>query len=149
MARFDPVVTASFAVTLTAPWIVYVAIRLVREGRHDAHRLVQSVHLVMCWLAVLALELRIRLGGGSGMFVDRARPDLQSLARAILVGHISVAVVTYLAWTWLAIISRRRYRERLPGSFSRRHRRFGTLVFGGLCFTAASASAMYVLVFVA
>jgi len=144
--RIDPVVTASYAVTLSAPWIVYASIRLVRRGRYDAHRLIQSVHLVMCILAVLALELRIRLGGGSGMFVGRAPPELQLLARRVLGVHIAIAVATYLVWAWLAVASRRRYGERLPGSFSRVHRRLGMFVFGGLCFTAASATAMYVLV---
>ena len=149
MPRFDAVVTASYLVTLTAPCIVYTSIRLVRRGRLDTHRLIQSVHLLMCWLAVLALELRIRFGGGSGMFVERAPPELQALARQVLVAHIAIAVATYVTWSWLAIASRRRFGELLPGSFSARHRRLGTLVFGGLCFTAASATAMFVLVFVA
>jgi hypothetical protein len=34
----------------------------------------------------------------------------------------------------------------LPGSFSRRHRQLGTAVFGGLCFTAASATGIFALV---
>lgn len=147
--RIDPVVTATYAVTMLAPLVVYASLRAVRRGSHDAHRLTQAVLLAVSWLAVLALELRIRFAGGSGSFVAEAAPSLQAWARALLLVHISGAVLTYAVWTWLAVASWRRYGAQLPGSFSRRHRRMGLAVFGGLCFTAASATGIYALVFVA
>jgi hypothetical protein len=58
------------------------------------------------------------------------------------------SIATYAVWTGLAIVSSRRYRYALPGSFSRRHRKLGWAVFSALCFTAASASAMYLFAFV-
>lgn len=145
--RIDPIVTASYAVTLAAPFVVYASLRAVRRGAHDVHRLTQSVLLAVGWIAVLALELRIRFAGGSGSFVEESADP--AWARRLLAVHVGVAVLTYGVWTWLAVASRRRFGERLPGSFSRRHRSFGLIVFGGLCFTAASATGMYVLVFVA
>jgi hypothetical protein len=57
-------------------------------------------------------------------------------------------VATYGLWTGLTVASWRRFGTRLPGGFSRRHRRLGTLVFGGLCATAASATAVFMLAFV-
>lgn len=146
--RLDPVVTATYVVTLAAPVAAYASIRLARARDHDAHRLVQAMLLVMCWLAVMSLELRIRFEGGSGVFVSRAPPDLVVWARRLLAIHITVAVVTYGVWSWLAAASWRRFGTRLPGSFSRRHRQLGTLVFGGLCFTAASATGIFALAFV-
>ena len=146
--RIDAVVTATYAVTVAAPFVTYTSLRLVRAGRHDAHRLTQSVLLVMSWLAVLVLEARIRYAGGSGAFIAEAPAAVHVWARSLLLVHVGIAVATYALWTWLAIVSWRRYREQLPGSFSRRHRRVGTIVFGGLCFTAASATGMYVLAFV-
>jgi putative membrane protein len=147
--RIDAVVTATYVVTLAAPLACYASIRLARERRHDPHRLVQAVVLATCWIAVLALELRIRFAGGSGAFLELAHPALAATARTLLGVHISVAVATYLVWTWLATASWRRHTVTLPGSFSRTHRALGMAVFGGLCFTAASATGMYVLVFVA
>jgi hypothetical protein len=97
---------------------------------------------------VLSLELRIRLGGGSGVFIERAPPALITWARGLLSVHIAVAVVTYGLWTWLVTASWRRYEVSLPGRFSRRHRALGTMVFGGLCFTAASASGIFAVAFV-
>ncbi len=149
MNRIDPIVTASYVITVLAPFVVYASLRLVRRGVHDAHRMIQGVLLVVGWIAVLALELRIRFAGGSGAFLEQASDPVQAWAGRLLFVHVGVAVATYVVWTWLAVASWRRFGERLPGSFSRRHRRLGTLVFGGLCFTAASATGMYVLVFVA
>jgi hypothetical protein len=149
MFRVDAVVTATYAVTLAAPFVVYASIRLLRRGRYDAHRLSQSVLLITCWIAVLALELRIRLAGGSGAMISRAPEGVQAAASRLLFAHVGAAVATYLLWTGLVVVSWRRYGEQLPGRFSRLHRRLGTLVFGGLCFTAASATGMYVLVFLA
>jgi len=144
--RLDPVVTATYVVTLAAPIAAYVSIRLARARDHDSHRLVQSVLLVMCWIAVLSLEVRLRIAGGSGAFIERAPPDLLAWAHRLLAVHITIAVATYGLWSWLAAVSWRRFGARLPGSFSRRHRQLGTAVFGGLCFTAASASGIFALV---
>lgn len=146
--RLDPVVTATYFVTLSAPVGAYVAIRLARMRKYDMHRIVQAVLLVMGWLAVLGLELRIRLAGGSGAFVDTAPPELVGWAHRLLSVHIVVAVATYALWTWLVVASWRRQDAALPGRFSRRHRGLGTMVFGGLCFTAASASGIFTLAFV-
>jgi putative membrane protein len=146
--RLDPVVTAAYLVTLSAPMAAYASIRLARRRSFDRHRIVQAVLVVMGWLAVLALELRIRFAGGSGVFVERAPPALVGWAHRLLAVHITVAVATYALWTWLAVTSWQRYEAILPGAFSRRHRTLGTLVFGGLCFTAASASGMFAVVFV-
>jgi hypothetical protein len=146
--RLDPVVTATYVVTLCAPVAAYVSIRLARLRDHERHRLVQAVLLVLCWFSVLALELRIRLGGGSGVFVERAPPALVDVAHRLLGVHIVVAVATYALWTWLVVASSRRYPQILPGRFSRGHRRLGMTVFGGLCFTAASASGIFTMAFV-
>jgi putative membrane protein len=146
--RLDPVVTATYVVTLSAPVAAYASIRLARLRRFDHHRIVQSVLVVMCWLSVLGLELRIRFAGGAGAFVDRAPPELIAWAHRLLAVHIIVAVATYGLWSWLAVASWRRYEVSLPGRFSRWHRMLGTLVFGGLCFTAASATGMFMIAFV-
>jgi hypothetical protein len=143
------IVDLTFLATLAAPPVVLLSLRLVRRGHHDAHRWLQTGLLAVCVLAVLALEVHIRLAGGSGAFVAASQLGRPGLVRAVLAVHIVGAVVTYAAWTWLAIASHRRFRRALPGSFSRRHRRIGRLVLAGLVFTALSAAAVYALTFVA
>lgn len=149
MGRADLVVDFTLLVNLLAPAIALASFRLARTGRRDAHRRVQLALLAICILAVVALEVRIRVGGGSGALLAGAPASLMTLARATLAVHIVVAVATYAAWVWLAVASSRRYGVVLPGRFSRAHRRAGWWIFGGLCFNAASASAMYLLAFVA
>jgi hypothetical protein len=106
--RIDAVATASYVVTLAAPVAAYLTFRRVRRGDRDGHRLAQTTLLVVCWIAVLALEVRIRLAGGSGELIADAPPAIQPWARGLLIVHVGVAVVTYLAWTWLAVASWRR-----------------------------------------
>jgi hypothetical protein len=148
LLRLDPVATATYVVTLSAPIAAYASIRLARARAFDSHRLIQSVLVVIGWLSVIGLELRIRLAGGSGVFLANAPAELADWSRRLLAVHIIVAVATYGLWTWLAVTSRRRYQRELPGTFSRRHRQLGTLVFAGLCFNAASASGIFALAFV-
>jgi putative membrane protein len=140
-------IDVTFLVTLAAPLVVVVSLALARRRRLDAHRRLQIGLLVVCIAAVLALELCIRLAGGSGAFLMHS--GYPGLVRAVLAVHVTCAVATYAAWTWLAVASHRRFRGALPGSFSRRHRRVGRLVFSGLCVTALSAAAMYTLAFIA
>jgi putative membrane protein len=147
-SRADFVVNLTYAATLIAPLIALLSFRLARRRRHDVHRALQIALLTFCWLTVLAFEVQIRLAGGSGAFLDQAPVAWQWWARGLLLVHISLAVATYGLWTWLAIVSSRRLHQRLPGSFSRRHRRLGWAVFGGLCVTGASATGMYMFAFV-
>jgi putative membrane protein len=142
-------VDCTFVVTLLAPVVVFVSLGLARRRRLDAHRRIQLGLLLVCVLAVLTLEACIRLAGGSGAFLATSGFGSPALARAVLAVHVGCAVATYAAWAWLAVASHRRFRASLPGSFSRRHRRVGRLVFGGLGFTALSAAEMYALAFVA
>jgi len=138
----------TFLVTLVAPLIVLVSLALARRRRLDAHRRLQIGLLIVCIAAVLALELCIRLAGGSGAFLMQSGVRYPGLVRAVLAVHVICAVATYACWTWLAVVSHRRFGGSLPGSFSRRHRQMGRLVFRGLCITALSAAAMYTLAFI-
>ena len=145
MTRADAFVNFTFEVSLLAPVIAWYSFRLPRER----HRVVQLVLLCTAWLAVLVLETRIRLEGGSGSFIAQAPVELRRIGRIVLGVHITGAVLSYAVWTGLAVVSWRRFRARLPGDFSRRHRFLGRAVFYGLCFDAVSAAAMYFIVFVA
>jgi putative membrane protein len=145
--RASLLVDCTFLVTLAAPLVVLASLALARRRRLDAHRRLQIGLLVVCIAAVLVLELCIRLAGGSGAFLAHSGAH-PGLARGVLAVHVTCAVATYAVWTWLAVVSHRRFRGSLPGSFSRRHRGAGQLVYRGLCLTALSAAAMYTLAFI-
>src|SRR4051812_33044145 len=107
--RADAIVQITYAVSLLAPAAARLSFRLARARRYVAHRRVQLATLGVAWLAVLALEARIRVAGGSGAFVAQGAPAAQPAARALLAVHITVAVATYLLWSWLALASWRRF----------------------------------------
>ena len=132
----DPVVAITYATTVAAPLVTLASLRLVRQGRHGTHRAIQIALLCVCTAAVLALEIRIRLDGGSGSIVATAPLELRRFTTVLLYVHITIAVATYIAWGWLAVASARRYGRALPGSFSRTHRRAGRWVLAGLIATA-------------
>ncbi|WP_169927180.1 DUF420 domain-containing protein [Labilithrix luteola] len=148
-SRADLVVDLTLLTNLSAPLVAAASFRLVRRRRADIHRRMQLALLAVCTLAVVALEVRIRMSGGSGAFLSHGPTAWARTTRAFLGVHITVAVLTYAVWARLAFRSSSRYGKALPGSFSTTHRRTGWLVFAGLCFNAVSACAMYVLAFVA
>ena len=145
--RADAVVDSAFIVTVLAPLVALLGVRLVRQGRQEAHKRLQSALLVVCALAVVALEIRIRVAGGSAKLVSSSPYAGSTLLNCVAGVHIAGAVSTYLVWFWLVLVSRRRFGSRLPGGFSHKHKIAGRIVIGGLCFTALSASAVYRLAF--
>ena len=145
--RADAVVDFAYIVTVLAPLFAFLSVRLVRQGRQAAHMRVQTALLAVCALAVVALEIRIRVAGGAGKLVAGSPHAGSALMNAVAAVHICGAVATYLVWGWLVFLSRRRYRSLLPGAFSRKHKIAGRIVIGGLCFTTLSATAVYRLAF--
>lgn len=147
-SRADFLENFAYLATLLAPIVSLLSYRLARRRQFDVHRRMQVALLAFCWAAVLGLELDIRFSGGSGSIVAQAASGYARAARGLLSVHIAAAVATYAIWSVLAIISTRRFRSQLPGTFSRLHRRLGWTVFAGLVFTAVSATGMYFLTFV-
>jgi hypothetical protein len=147
--RADFIVDFAYLITLVAPLVAFYSLLLVRRGEQEAHRRAQLILFSVCVLAVVALEIRIRLAGGSGALLEGGPYGGSGLMRVVATVHIFGAVLTYVLWCWLVIASRRRHRSSLPGTFSRKHKITGRIVIGGLCFTTLSASVVYTLAFVA
>lgn len=148
-SRADLVVNGCFFVTLVAAPVATYTVRIARQGRHELHRRIQTLLLSVCYIAVLALEIRIRVAGGSGGLMQGSAYAGSALLRTVAAAHILGAIGTYAIWGWLLFASRRRYQTALPGTFSRTHKRLGWTVMLGLWFTALSATAVYWMVFVA
>jgi len=148
ITRAPLLVDLAYVVTLSAPVVTFWGVRLVRAGRLEAHRRVQIVMVIVAVVAVLLLEGQIRLSGGSGALLQGSRYAGTSALRWVAGVHIGGAVLTYLLWIWLMIVSLKQWRVTLPGSFSQTHRRMGWIVWAGLVFTAVSATGVYVMGFV-
>jgi putative membrane protein len=146
--RADLVLVLVLALQLAVPVVMRWSFRQARERRFVIHRRAQLALLALCFAAVFALEIHIRTAGGSGRLVAGSPFAGTALFRAVFSLHVGGALLTYLLWAGLAWASVPRFGRALPGAFSRRHRRLGKVVFGGLCFTAVSATAMFVIGFV-
>ena len=146
--RADVVVNFCYLVTVAAPIVCFWSVRLVRKKEFQKHCRVQTILLSVCVLAVLLLEGRIRMAGGAGALVAGSRYADTSVFRTVAAIHIGGAVLTYIAWIWLVVVSRRAFGRTLPGSFSPTHKRFGWAVITGLCFTTVSATFVYYMGFV-
>ncbi len=146
--RAPLIVDIALLITLLAPVVALWSLRFVRRRDHRAHRRTQGWLIASAITAVLALEVQIRLAGGSGALLHGSSFAGTALIRSVTGAHIAGAILTYAAWIWLFTISYRRSTQLLPGRFSRVHRRAGWVVIFGLHFTALSAAAVYLLGFV-
>jgi hypothetical protein len=140
----DVVVIAVVATPVLLTW----SFRQARNGHYDTHRRFQAVFLAILLAAVTLFEVDVRLSGGSGSLMRGSSYAGTPGLRMLTLVHVLGAVATFMAWLILLIPSWRRYRQALPGTFSKRHRQVGKLVYAGTVFTAVTAVAMYVVGFI-
>ncbi len=139
------IMTAVMLLTFLSPFGVYYGVTLAKKNDYKTHRKIQKIIFFICVLGVLALEVLIRYSGGSGSLVSGSNYYGTSFFTITLVSHIFVAVLTYLLWTILIIISNIKFRKSLPGKFSKTHKKLGYIIFGGLIYTAVTALAVYLM----
>jgi len=136
-----------FVCNLLAPIVALMAAAAARYGMETRHMRIQLALWVVMMANLFMLEGHIRLSGGSGSLTAGSPWVGTGLMRTAFLLHIGPAVLTYLAWSWLVVVSWRRRAVPGLGAFSDRHRLMGKLVIGGLVWTALSACVVYTLTF--
>lgn len=139
------IMTAVLLLTLFSPFGLYYGVKLAKKKDYVAHKKIQNIIFIICVLGVLSLEILIRYSGGSGSLASESNYYGTGFFTAILVSHILVAVLTYILWTVLIIMSNRKFQKTLPGNFSKNHKRTGLIIFGGLIYTAITALMVYLM----
>ncbi|HLW14579.1 MAG TPA: DUF420 domain-containing protein [Flavobacteriaceae bacterium] len=139
------IMTAVMLLTLLSPFGVYYAVTLAKKKDYKRHKKIQNFVFYISVLGVLGLEMLIRYSGGSGSLTSNSAYYGTSFFTITLVSHILVAVLTYILWTVLIILSNRKFKKSLPGKFSKTHKRVGYIVFVGLIYSAISALAVYMM----
>lgn len=147
-SRADLLTDLALSIFILLPLVMPIGFRLARERRLRLHRAVQLAFLATMTLAVAALEIDIRLTGGTGALAGRAVSVSAPAVRAILLVHLFIAVTTWIAWIVLVTRSHMRFKTSLPGSFSAAHRRWGKRVWLGVSATSATGTILYIAVFV-
>lgn len=139
------IMTAVLLLTLFSPFGLYYGVKLAIKKDYVAHRKIQNIIFIVCVLGVLSLEVLIRYSGGSGSLASESKYYGTVFFTVVLVSHILVAVLTYILWAVLIIMSNRKFQKTLPGKFSKNHKRTGLIVFGGLIYTAITALMVYMM----
>jgi hypothetical protein len=138
-----------FVCNLVAPIWAVMAAGAARRGEHERHMRLQ----MGLWMAMLAnlflLEGLIRLSGGSGSLMGDSPWAGTTVLEAAFLVHVVPAVATYLLWSWLVIVTYRRWRKSAMAPFAPRHRMLGKVVIAGLVWTAISSCFVYYLTFAA
>ncbi len=137
--------TAVLLLTIFSPFGVYYGINLSKKKDYHSHKKTQNIIFYLCVIGVLALEGLIRYSGGSGSLAAKSDYYETSFFTFTLISHIFVAVLTYLLWTVLIILSNRKFKKSLPGKLSIVHKRLGYIILGGLIYTALTALIIYLM----
>ncbi|MDQ6470594.1 DUF420 domain-containing protein [Flavobacterium sp. LHD-80] len=139
------IMTAVLLLTLFSPFGVYYGVKIAKKRNYQTHRRIQNITFIICVIGVLALEGLIRSAGGSGSLASQGNYYNTSFFKITLFSHIIIAVLSYLLWTILIVISNIKFQKSLPGKFSTVHKRLGYVIFGGLIYTAVTALAVYLM----
>ena len=143
--RADAFIDLAIVFFILAPFLMAYALRLAARSRYREHRNLQGSLLAGAIVSVLMLEISIRFGTAGEAYAASSLYGPSMIA--LFVVHLAVAIPTFVIWCWLAVLSWRRFSRTLPGSFARRHRRWGLLAFVGLCLSSATGTALYIMGF--
>lgn len=139
------VMTAVLIITLAAPFGVFYGVKLARKKAYGTHRKIQNLIFLICVVGVLALEALIKSSGGSGSIAKESVYYETQFFRYTLFSHIVVAILSYLLWAVLILISNLKFKKSLPGNLSGFHKKAGYILLGGLVYTAITALMVYVM----
>jgi len=139
------IMTIVLIITLFSPFGVYFGIKLAKDKNYRSHRKIQNIIFFVCVVGVLSLEGLITSAGGSGSLTSESIYYETNFFRYTLFSHIIVAVLSYLLWAALIIFSNIFYKKKLPGKFSKFHRKTGYIIFSGLLYTAITALMVYLM----
>jgi putative membrane protein len=145
--RADLVIDLVVVLFAVLPFALMATIRLASKRRFQTHRTLQILLFSCAFLVTLALEVDLRMT--DLLVITKQRPMYGSmLTKTIFLVHVVIAVLTFLSWLTLLLRSKRRFRQNLPGEFSRQHRLWGQIVLVGVTLTSITGITLYVVVFV-
>ena len=147
-SRADLLTDLALLTFIVLPLVMPLGFRLARKRRYLTHRRVQIGFLCVMTVAVLMLEIDVRLRGGSGALAGQAVAIPRLTARLLLSLHLLIAVSTWVGWIVFAVRSASRFRQSLPGDFSHPHRLWGRRIWVGVAATAATGTLLYISTFV-
>ncbi|MEO9531610.1 MAG: DUF420 domain-containing protein [Crocinitomicaceae bacterium] len=135
------IIIGMLILSVLAPFISLYAVSFIKKKDYKTHIKIQKRLFWTCVIAVVILEVQIRVAGGSGSLVSNSEYTNTPFFKSILIAHIIGAVLTYIIWGITIFTSNKKWKKRktLPGIFSITHKRLGYFTIVGLFYTGITA----------
>lgn len=133
---------------IITPFLMLYIFRLARDKKFKLHKLLHLILLTVLLITVVLFEIDVRLSGGSLSFFGQGSYANSLWALLFLNFHIIVAMMSFVAWVWLVVVSAKTFGKSLPGKFSRQHKTYGYRIFWGVCVTSITGIGLYLMAFV-
>ena len=143
------IVLGMLILSVLAPFISLYAVSFIKKKDYETHIKIQKRLFWTCVLAVVILEVQIRVSGGSGSLVSNSEYTGTTFFKSILIAHIIGAVLTYIIWGITIFRSNKKWKKQqsLPGAFSATHKTLGYFTIAVLFYTAITALIVCTLAF--
>lgn len=135
------IIIGMLILSIFAPFIALYAVSLIKKKEYIRHIKVQKTLFWTCIIALIILEVQIRISGGSGSLVANSEYTGTTFFKYTLIAHIIGAVLTYFIWGITVFVSNTKWKKRktLPGIFTTTHRKLGYITIIVLFYTAITA----------
>lgn len=135
------IIIGMLILSILAPFISLYAISYIKKKDYRRHIKIQKRLFFTCAVAVVILEIQIRVSGGSGSLVSNSEYTNTPFFKSLLSAHIIGAVLAYIVWGITIFASQIKWKKRktFPGIFSVTHKRLGYFTITGLFYTGISA----------
>ncbi len=141
--RADIIIDVVMTVSGFLPAIMMYTFYLAAKGKHQLHKNLQLVILLLVTILVVALEVDVRSGDLQAAGALSAYHDTIVL-RVLFIIHLIFATTTFIGWIWLVIKSAKIYPKHF-GSFN--HKKWGKILFIDVVLTVVTGWMMYIMVF--
>ena len=141
--RADLIIDLIMVITGFLPLLLLYSFYLASKGRYTLHKNLQLFLLLLSSIAVIALELDIRLGGVENIATQSSYYNSPTL-KTVFVFHLIVAISSFFLWSWMAF----KFSLLSVAKIKRtNHKLWGKILFTLLILTLVSGWAIYVMFF--
>src|SRR5690606_6279536 len=92
------VIVGMLILSISAPFISLYAVFQVKKKNFNTHIKIQKRLFWTCLVAVVILEVQIRISGGSGSLVSDGKFAGTPLFNSLLITHITGSVIAFIVW---------------------------------------------------
>lgn len=143
------IIVGMLTLSILAPFISLYAVSFIKKRDFETHMKIQKRLFWTCIIAVVILEVQIRVSGGSGSLVSNSKYTGTLFFNSLLIAHIIGAVITYIFWGITVFSANKNFKKKktLPGKYSTVHKKLGYGTIIGLFYTAITAAIVCTMAF--